>query len=716
MRITGKKIRRLTARALLLSVAWLFVLVMPSTAHAQEIERLTGYTLQRSADQLNYEVALRSVVDTAHARWLSSVLSAEPHVAGTQRQRWTAEFVDSLTRSWGLETQLDSYLVYLPHPVELAVRRVSPDPLELRTFEPPIAGDPATLGEIFPQFNAYSGRGDVTAELVYVNYGLIEDYELLAEAGVSVEGKIAIARYGRSYRGIKAREAERNGAIGLLFYSDPIDDGFVRGDVYPEGRFRPEHGVQRGSIKNLRGDPSSPNYSSDFGVERLPESEMEITRIPVAPISYSAASELLEGIRGSDLPIQAWQGGLPFRYHVGPGPVVANLVVETESESEAFHPIYNTLAVLRGTKYPREWVIIGGHRDAWGPGATDNVSGTVSVLEAARAFAELARAGQRPERTIVFATWDAEEWGLIGSTEFVERFEEDLSARVVAYINQDVTASGTRFGASAAASLKELIREVTEAVENPYGSGSLYEYWADNQDLDDGARTSIGDLGGGSDFVGFYNHLGIASANFGFGGSGGVYHSAYDTHRWMSQFGDPGFVIHAASGRLAATLAARIARADVIPYSYRELEEQLESLTSNLGEQIEEKGWQLSLDGLRNAIQHFGVAARRLEEVRTAVLAAHPSGEWETSNQLLLRVDKALTRESGVRGRPWYRNLLFAADRDNGYANVPLPSITEAIRDSDRAQTETEVDDFGGRVRDATAALAAVVRSLEANR
>jgi N-acetylated-alpha-linked acidic dipeptidase len=290
-------------------------------------------------------------------------------------------------------------------------------------------------------FNGYGAAGDVRGEVVYVNYGLIEDYAQLDSMGVSVKGKIAIARYGRSFRGIKAREAEKHGAVGLMIYSDPADDGYARGDVYPVGPMRPSQGIQRGSVMNPNGDPSTPGYPSTANAKRIPLSQMEVPRIPVLPISYGNATELLRGLTGKAIP-QPWQGGLPFRYHVGPGPVQARMAVTTDALTNPYKEIWDTFGIVRGSEFPDEIVMIGGHRDAWGPGAADNVSGTVSVLEAARAISEQVKAGKRPKRTIVFATWDAEEWGLIGSTEYVEEDSLRLSRSAVAYLNQDDVAQG----------------------------------------------------------------------------------------------------------------------------------------------------------------------------------------------------------------------------------------------------------------------------------
>ena len=652
---------------------------------------MTGFAPHRVSVQRQYESRLRAIIDTAHARRWSRALSAEPHVAGTPRQRWTATYVDSLTRRWGLASRIDSFLVYLPHPLTLALRRVAPQPQDLTITEPALAQDPATRGQVFPAFNGYSGRGSATGEVVYVNYGLIADYALLDSLGVSVAGKIAVARYGRSFRGIKAREAE-----------------------YPEGPFRPEFGVQRGSIKNGRGDPSTPTAPSTWDAARVPEDEMiGIARIPVLPIGYGAAAELLRDVRGADLPHQDWQGGLPFRYHVGPGPVLAELTVETERGAAALHAIYNTIAVIPGSTNPDEWVVIGAHRDAWGPGAIDNVSGTASVLEMARAFGQLATEGSRPRRTIVFATWDAEEWGLIGSWEWVEQHAEELSAKVVAYINQDAVASGPSFGASGAGALKSLLRETMAEVPDPFGDHTtLYQHWRDQ--TPDQAEASVGDLGGGSDFAGFYNLLGIPAANLGFGGSGGVYHSAYDSYTWMRRFGDPEYRAHQGAARSAGTLAARLSNADVLPYDHAGLALQILELVAALQHDLEERGWSLDLERLRSAAQTLGRVAAEFQVARDVALAATGQRRWTNVNRSLLRVDKELTRVEGLADRPWMRNLLFAADRDNGYGNMPLPSIREALRDNDQARVAREIADLAMRLQGAAGVLGAALVSLEA--
>ncbi len=503
-------------------------------------QALVGYTPAGAARERDLEASAIKRPSPTTAAANSKALSRETHVAGTPAQARTRDYVIAQMKSWGLETEVRGYDIWMPQPTSVRVSRVSPDPKSFALAEPPVKGDPTSALAQYPTVNGYSGQGDATAEVVYVNYGLIEDYAQLDSMGVSVKGKIAIARYGRSFRGIKAREAEKHGAVALLIYSDPQDDGFVVGDVYPDGPMRNGNGVQRGSILNPDGDPSTPGYGSTANVPRLSPDKMEISHIPVVPMGYGNAGELLKYIKGPGVP-RGWQGGLAFHYHVGPGPVRARVAVSDDRASKPLKPIFDTFGVVRGSEFPNELVIIGGHRDGWGPGTADNVSGTVSVLEAARAVAEEVKAGARPKRTIIFATWDAEEWGLIGSTEFVEDDSLRLSREAVAYFNQDVAAQGPRFGGGGSPALRPMLRDVARSVPDPNGKGSVYAEWRRAAAIPDSAEPAMGDPGGGSDFAGFYNHLGIPIAEWGFGGQGGVYHSQYDDYAWMTKFGDPGF-------------------------------------------------------------------------------------------------------------------------------------------------------------------------------
>ncbi len=599
-------------------------------------QTLAGFSPASSTRQREVERDVVTRPAPASAQMHSQVLARETHVAGTPAQARTRDYVIAQMKAWGLETEVRAYDVFLPHPTSVRVLRVSPQPRELALREPPVVGDASSSMSQHPTVNGYSGQGDVTGELVYVNYGLIEDYAQLDSMGVSVRGRIAIARYGRSHRGIKAREAERHGALGLIIYSDPLDDGFARGDVYPEGPMRPSFGVQRGSVLTASGDPSTPGYPSTAGAARLDTAAMRIPRIPVVPISYGNATELLRFLRGAAVP-QSWQGGLSFRYHVGPGPVQARVVVTDDRATRPLKTIYDTFGIIRGSERPDEMVIIGAHRDGWSPGAADNVSGTVSVLEAARAIAEQVRNGMRPRRTIVFATWDAEEWGLVGSTEYVEEDSTRLLRSAVAYLNQDVAAQGVQFGGAGSPSLRAMLRDVARGVPDPNGKGSVYQEWRRAGAVADSAEPAMGDPGGGSDFAGFYNHLGIPIIEWSFGGAGGVYHSQYDGLHWMETFGDPGYRYHAAAGRIGAAMVLRLANAEVLPYDYAEFARTMRRYLPDVDRGVAARGWSLSTEPLRGAIDRMEKAATAFAAARDGALARGAGASAiDRANQSLL--------------------------------------------------------------------------------
>jgi N-acetylated-alpha-linked acidic dipeptidase len=676
-----------------------------------------GYSAQSAATERATEadaIARPSAASSsAHSRFLSS----EPHMAGTPAQARTRDYVIEKMKSWGLETEVRGYSVWMPHPLSARVWRITPDPIELNLQEGKVAED--TTSFAFPQvmaFNGYGAAGDVRGEVVYVNYGLIEDYAQLDSMGISVKGKIGVARYGRSYRGIKAREAEKHGALGLIIYSDPADDGYMRGDVYPTGPMRPSHGVQRGSVMNSNGDPSTPGYPSTANAKRITLGEMDVPRIPVLPVSYGNAAELLRGLTGKSIP-QQWQGGLPFRYHVGPGPVQARIAVTTDATTNAYKQIWNTFGTIRGSEFPDEIVIIGAHRDSWGPGTSDNVSGTVSVLEAARAIAEQVKGGKRPRRTIVFATWDAEEWGLIGSTEFVEEDSLRLTRSAVAYLNQDAVAQGPNFGGGGSPSLRELLRDVAKKVPDPSGRGSVYDVWRKRANLAaDSLEPQMGDPGGGSDFAGFYNHLGIPIADWGFGGPAGIYHSAYDSYHWMTKFGDPKFEYHAANARIGVSALLRIANADILPYDYVEYARTIRRFSSQVERAIAEKRWKLSAAILSAAVGRMESAAVAFSAARDRALTAQLSPTiTKQVNNTLLGVERRLTRPQGLVNRPWFRNLVYASDENNGYSTMVLPSVNEAIRLGDESVVEREIADLVQRFDSATHVLQVATGLLQKN-
>ena len=690
----------------------LFLLgALPAWALGQQT--MVGYSAANAAKQRDLEANAIKRPSATIASTHSRELSKETHVAGTPAQARTRDYVIAQMKKWGMETEVRAYDVWMPHPVSVKACRVSPSPKELSLSEPPVAGDPTSRLAQYPTVNGYSGEGDVTADVVYVNYGLIEDYAQLDSMGISVKGKIAIARYGRSFRGIKAREAEKHGAVGLFIYSDPQDDGYVVGDVYPDGPMRNPNGVQRGSILNPDGDPSTPGYGSTQGVPRLAPDKMEISHIPVVPIGYGNANELLKFLKGPAAP-RGWQGGLAFHYHVGPGPVKARLVVKDDRATTPMKPIFDTFGFVRGSQFPDELVIVGGHRDGWGPGAADNVSGTVSILEAARSIAEEMKSGWRPKRTIVFATWDAEEWGLLGSTEYVEDDSLRLSRKAVAYLNQDVSAQGPRFSGGGSPSLRPMLRDIARLVPDPAG-GSVYSQWRKATATPDTAEPAMGDPGGGSDFAGFYNHLGIPIAEWGFGGAGGVYHSQYDSYTWMTKFGDPSFVYHTAAAKIATAMLLRIADADVLPYDYVEYARTMRGYVAPIDRAMAQHHFTASTSALSASIDRLEREAQSFNAARDAALANAPSAQvLATTNAALMQVERSLLRPEGLRTRPWFRNLIYVADENNGYANMVFPSVNEAIRANDASLTQSEIADLAGRFDRAAQALADARAALSA--
>ncbi len=696
-------------------------LLAVSTASAQATQaQIAGFTSADAQHQRELEAKVAALASPANADALSRELSLMPHMAGTPAQARTRDIFVRELKKYGIDPEVRTYSIYMPHPTSVHLYRVSPHAVELSLPEGPIAEDTTSFS--YPQvltFNGYGAAGDATGDVVYVNYGLIEDYKTLDSLGISVKGQIAIARYGRSYRGIKAREAEKHGAVALIIYSDPADDGFTQGDIYPEGPMRPWTGVQRGSVFNDNGDPTTPGYASVAGAKRVPLEETRLPRIPVIPVSYKNAAELLRDVRGGQALPRGWQGGLPFRYHVGPGPVRARVVVNTDAKTHPYKDIWDVLGTIRGSEYPDELVIIGGHRDAWGPGTADNISGTVSILETARAIGDLMKQGYRPKRTIVFASWDAEEWGLMGSTEFVEQDSERLSRHGAAYINFDAVAGGPDLGAAGSPSLRPFFRDVTKVVASPTGKGSVYDAWRISDRIkSDTAQPVIGDPGGGSDFAGFYNHLGIPIADWGFGGPSGIYHSAFDSYHWMSKFGDPGYKYHATMGVLGAVALTRLADADIIPYDYVEYARAMRGLTATAAKNIAARQWtNVSLSALDSSITVMETAASKFNDARDAALANGISApSRKQANDFLMQVERSFVRPDGlpVSNRKWFRNVIYAADNDNGYANIGLPSINEAVKAGDEALSVREIADLSQRFLKAADLLDSAARSLRA--
>ncbi len=698
-------------------VALLAFLNLPSAAGAQSV---AGFTAAAAARQRTLERMLDTLVTPASVRKDSRTLAATPHIAGTPAQAATARYVNRQLALAGFDTASVSYHVYIPFQDSAVVQLVQPTPRRLVLTEPALREDPATHGGIWPAMNGYSGVGDVTGGVVYVNYGLPADYTVLDSLGVSVRGRVVLARYGRSHRGIKAREAEAHGAAALLLYSDPQDDGYFVGLTYPNGPMRHPDSPQRGSLGvETRGDPSTPGWPSSLDASRLPQDSIPGPRIPVVPIGYRNAQAILQPLEGLEVP-QGWQGGLPFRYRIGNGEVTVRVAVWAQRGEAAYKTITNTIAVMRGTAWPGRWVIAGGHRDAWGPGAADNVSGVSTILEAGRAIGDAAAAGFRPKRSIVLATWDGEEWGLIGSMEYVEQMADTLREKAVAYLNLDVSATGRRFHAAGTASLWPFIRDLAASADQPGDTVSVLEAWRRDTRTTDSVPPPIGDLGGGSDFAGFYNVLGIPAFDFGFGGRYGVYHSAYDSFNWMDRFGDPGYLSHAAAARMAAVAVTRMANADLLPLDLAEFGRMLGQVGSLRRRQAVESGMTVAgWEGLDSAVARLTAAGTVFDSTRTALGGARGGRVPRTTalaaaNDSLQLAEAAFVRPEGIPGRPFYRNILFAPGRDDGYGAVALPGLAAAIEDEEAALAAAELADLAARTNRAAALVEGAVAELRA--
>ena len=677
-------------------------------------EVLDGFTPEGSLAQRRLEENFRRVPAPDSAREHLRRLTAEPHVAGTKEDYATAIYVRDQMRSYGIPSELNEYEVLLPYPEHPAVvELISGRRRErLPITEPVIPQDKSSLSsKIIPLFNAYSPSGDVTAPVVYVNYGLPPDYEALKKLGVDVKGKIAIARYGNSFRGVKAKVAEDHGAVGLIIYSDPADDGYAQGDVYPNGPWRPALSAQRGSVQYIfeaPGDPMTPGRPSIPGEPRVHMSEIKgVPRIPVQPISYGAARRLLEPLRGPVRP-KGFQGGLPFPYHVG-GTDHVRVHLKTQMDYQV-RKIWNVISRIDGNEEKDRWVIMGNHRDAWTFGAVDPNSGSTAMLEAGRGFGALLRDGWKPRRTILMCSWDGEEYGLLGSTEWAEHHADELKQKAVAYINMDSAVSGPNFGAASVPSMWRLIRAATRDIKHPNGK-TVYQDWQDRAreqtaepDLTSAAagtdtavaEARIGALGSGSDYTPFLQHLGIPAIDMGFGGDYGVYHSAYDSFYWMSNHGDPGFKYHVLAAQLWGTVTMRLADAPGLPFYYRDYAFQIrdyfnESLKTaklrNLASAFSEKP-------IREAIEDLAEEAERTEKARREAVAEVESTRVEASdrhpravarlkriNDALIMVERSLTDTRGLRGRPWYVHQIYAPGMYTGYAAQPLPDFRQALED-----------------------------------
>lgn len=672
----------------------LIILSSQSIILAQTID---GFSASRLQDERRIEEQFRAVPAPDSAREHLRRLTADPHIAGTKEDYATAVYVRDQMRLFGVPAELKEYQVWLNYPktdpiVELITARRE----RLSVREAVIKEDPSSSNpKITPLFNGYSPTGDVTAQLVYANYGLPPDYEALQKAGVDVKGKIVIVRYGNSFRGVKAKVAQDHGAVGCIIYSDPADDGYVQGDVYPKGPWRPVAAGQRGSVQFLfqyPGDPLTPGKPAIPGVPRLSLEEAygDIPRIPVQPLAYDQARRLIEPLKGPVRP-KGFQGGFPFAYHVG-GTSDVRVHLQTDMDYQS-RTLWDVVARIDGAAEKDRWVVMGNHRDAWVFGAVDPNSGTATMLETARAFGQLLKQGWQPRRTIILCSWDGEEYGLIGSTEWAEDNAAELQQKAVAYLNVDVAVNGPNYSVSAVPSLWKLIRAATRDVKDPKTGKTVYQQWQDRAregrgELDKEEEARIGPLGSGSDYTPFLQHLGVPSTDMGFGGDYGVYHSAYDSFYWMTHFGDPDFSYHVAAAQLWGTMAIRLADADGLSFDYTDYATQIREYFDESIRLAKHRHLESSIDekSINDAVKNFSEEAMRLEKERQKLVADGDKSSGGVArlhrlNDALIGAERAFIDERGLRGRPWYKHEIYAPGIFTGYASQPLTDFRQAIDD-----------------------------------
>jgi len=687
------------------------------------------------AADAQWEEKFRAIPNPVFLRQYMERLTAHPHHVGSPYDKDNAEWILAKLKSWGLDAKIETFDVLFPTPKDRLVEMVEPTRFTAKLEEPEVPGDPTSgqKTEQLPTYNIYSIDGEVTAPLVYVNYGTPADYEQLDRMGVSVKGAIAIARYGESWRGIKPKVAAEHGAVACIIYSDPRDDGYFVGDVFPKGPTRPSAGAQRGSVMDMPlypGDPLTPGIGATADAKRLPLSEVKtLTKIPVLPISYGDAQPMLAALEGQVVP-QAWRGALPITYHVGPGPAKVHMRLKFNWDQK---PLYDVIVRIPGSEYPDEWVIRGNHHDAWVNGAGDPISGTVTVMEEVRALSELMKQGWKPKRTMIYAFWDGEEPGLLGSTEWAETHADELQKHAVVYINSDSNGRGF-LSASGSHTLESFVNGVMKNIQDPETQDTVWKRAqlhdiaqagtsADKRhELRTRADLRISALGSGSDYTVFIDHLGIASINLGFGGespSAGVYHSVYDDFYWFTHFGDPDFVYGRAMAQTAGTAMIRVADADLLPFQFSDFADTVRNYVQELkklatdqrtqiaetNSEIDEGAFKASADPhvksvapgrqplppnfnftpLDNAVTALARSAQDYDSSRARAGTGNvatgnvATGNVKAVNALLIESERDLLDSAGLPGRPWFRHSIYAPGFYTGYGVKTIPGVREAI-------------------------------------
>ncbi len=738
-----------------MTLRWLtgLLLVMPCFLHA---EAPLGFSEQTAGTELDWETKFRAGVSPDRIRENMRRLSARPHHVGSAYDKDNAEWILAQFKSWGFDAKIETFDVLFPTPKVRVVELLQPTVFRASLQEPAVAGDPTSgqSDEQLPTYNAYSADGDVTAPLIYVNYGSREDYEQLDRLGISVKGAIVIARYGSSWRGIKPKVAAEHGAIGCIIFSDPSGDGYFKGDAYPAGGWRPREGVQRGSVMDTDypGDPLTPGVGATPGAKRLALKDAKtITKIPVLPISYADALPLLSALQGPVAP-ETWRGSLALTYHIGPGPALVHLQVASNWDIK---PIYDVIATLKGGKAPDQWVIRGNHHDAWVNGADDPIAGQAPMLEEARMLGALHAQGWVPARTIIYCAWDGEEPGLLGSVEWVETHLADLQRHTVAYINSDTNERGF-LSAGGTQDLQNFISGIARDVQDPETSMSVFARArlaaiANAKDADERSdRRKRGDLvvdalGDGSDFTAFQDYAGISTLDLGFGGEddGDQYHSVYDDFYWYTKFVDTDFAYGRALSQTAGSAIMRLADADWLPVDYApqvdaiaKYETELEKLLKDKQEEFTERNLELkegvfvatndprrplkpppseavppyinfsamknAIDALRKSAEHF---SQDIADFKAAGSPALPQKSLDLINADLLRVSRLFLNQQGLPERPWFKNQIYAPGAYTGYGAKPIAAVREYMDQKKWHEAEAQVPQVSRVIEDAAAGI-----------
>jgi N-acetylated-alpha-linked acidic dipeptidase len=698
-------------------------LVLSPAAQSQQPAPIRGFTAASALAERDLERTFQAIPKPENLREYMQAIVGEPHHAGSPGSRKVAEYVLGKFKSWGLNAAIEESEALMPFPTERLVELVAPEQFTLELKEPvvPEDQDSSDAGQL-PTFNAYAADGDVTADLVYVNYGTPEDYEQLAKLGIDVKGRIVIARYGRSWRGIKPKVAWEHGAVGCIIYSDPRDDGFFQGDVYPTGAYRPEQGVQRGSVMDMPihpGDPLTPGWGAEHGGRKLDRAAANtLLKIPVLPISYGDALPLMRNLKGAVAP-EAWRGALPITYHVGPGPAKVHLKLAFDWQ---VRPLYNVVARIEGSEFPDQWILHGNHHDAWVNGASDPTSGNVALMETARGLAELLKSGWKPKRTIILASWDGEEWGLLGSTEWAEKHQEELAKNGVVYINTDSTGKGW-LGMSGSHSLQAFINDVARDLPDPRGSGRTMLEARRAHDIEQAAadkdketlRTrgdlAIEALGSGSDYTAFLDYLTIASLNLGFegGGGGGIYHSIYDSYYWFTHFSDGDFTHTTALSRVIGTALLRLADADVLPFEFKGTAQTLRQYVDEIEKDAAKRKVTLDIAPLRTSLTKLTAAADAYERAATRIAHAGPAAlssshaQLADVNRAIYSTERAFHYDAGLPRRDWFKHLAYAPGFYTGYGVKTLPGIREGLEQGQADESRRFVPIVAGAIDRLTA-------------